>query len=188
MSSKTLYPSDQLVKDLKEDKHEAWAYAYKEFRPMVISMVRKNSGTHEQAVDLFQNVMTAVHSNIKRDKVSLDSNMKNYIYTLAINQWRYSLRKKEINFSIEENEFMLKDISAEDDNVNAYEEALDGILNNIQDKCRDLIMAKYSSEKKPMDYIANMFGFKNSRSATSQLNKCMEKARSIAKTVMLEHV
>lgn len=185
MSSKNLYPTEQLIKDLREDKPSAWVYVYKEYRPMVIGMVKKNSGTVEEAVDLYQNVMVSLASNIQRGKVSEESNMKNYIYTLALNQWRYSLRKKGSNLSIEENELLLKDIPQENDNDIAYDEALEGILRNISENCRELILARYSSEKKPMDYIAKMFGFKNSRSATSQLNKCMEKARAMAKNVQL---
>lgn len=64
-----------------------------------------------------------------------------------------------------------------------YLPALEVVMNQIGDKCRDLLKAFYY-EKLPMTQIAWRLGFKDDNSAKSQKNKCMDKARDLAKEVL----
>ncbi|OHX68033.1 hypothetical protein NH26_17635 [Flammeovirga pacifica] len=170
-----------LLEDLKVHKESAWTYLYTNYQSMVISLVKKNGGDEEAGKEVFQNVIIDLHKNVERDKVREDSNLKNYIYTLAYNQWRVYLRNNK-----GKNDELDHDNSLLDESVNFDEEQyelfddLSEIINHLGDKCQDLILSKYSKIKMSMAQIAEQMGFANARSATSQLNKCMEKARKEA--------
>jgi RNA polymerase sigma factor (sigma-70 family) len=174
---------ENLIEALGQDhNNNLWRGVYKEFRPMVINLIKKNSGSYEEALDLYQDVMASLYNNVKDGKVREDSNIKNYIYSLAFNQWRTRLRKKGIEMPIED--FSIGIIDGGEEENPDYSNVLKDVFDKIHEKCRDLISLRYSSQKKSMDEIAQLFGFKDARSATSQLNKCMEKAREAAKQVI----
>ncbi|MBB3698439.1 sigma-70 family RNA polymerase sigma factor [Flammeovirga yaeyamensis] len=174
-----------LLTDLSGHKESAWSYLYINYQSMVVNLIKKNGGDEEAGKEIFQNVVIDLHKNIERGKLREDSNLKNYIYTLAYNQWRVYLRNNK-----GKNDELDHDNSLLDESVNFDEEQyelfddLSGIISQLGEKCQDLILSKYSKVKMSMAEIAEQMGFANARSATSQLNKCMEKARNEAVKVL----
>ncbi|ANQ47393.1 sigma-70 family RNA polymerase sigma factor [Flammeovirga sp. MY04] len=174
-----------LLTDLSGHKESAWSYLYINYQSMVVNLVKKNGGDEEAGKEIFQNVVIDLHKNIEKGKLREDSNLKNYIYTLAYNQWRVYLRNNK-----GKNDELDHDNSLLDESVNFDEEQyelfddLSGIISQLGEKCQDLILSKYSKVKMSMAEIAEQMGFANARSATSQLNKCMEKARNEAVKVL----
>ena len=177
----------QLFLDIKASKNEAWRYMYLQYQPMVIGIATKNSGGIDQGEDLFQETLIDFRQNIINGKVREDSNIKNYIYTMALNRWRVSLRKKGVEQPKEIIDDKLLDDSVEisfDENEYDIIEELKLVLEKISDDCKKLIAEKYSALKKSMAEIANLLGYKDSRAATVKLNKCMTKARELGKEVL----
>ena len=173
--------NELLLEKLKNKDEESWKKIYLEYKSMVIKLVERNSGDRSEAEDLFQNVMISLMRNIQKEKVRIGTEVKNYIYTLAINQWRSKLRneKKSTLIVIDDN-FILDDPLEEGYETSEYGDKLDVIYAQIKDKCRQLFELKYSFQKRSMEEIAQLCGFGNARSATSQLNKCMNSAKKIA--------
>lgn len=169
------------LEKLKNKDEESWKKIYLEYKSMVIKLVERNSGDRSEAEDLFQNVTMSLMKNIQKEKVRIDTELKNYIYTLAINQWRSKLKngKKSTLIVIDDN-LILDDLLEEDSAIAEYDDKLDAIYAQIKDKCRQLFELKYSFQKRSMEEIAQLCGFGNARSATSQLNKCMNSAKKIA--------
>ncbi len=177
----------QLLLDIKSSKNEAWKYMYLQYQPMVIGIAIKNSGGVDQGEDLFQETLIDFRQNIIQDKVRDGSNIKNYIYTIALNRWRVSLRKKGIEQPSEIIDDKLFDDSVDisfDENEYDILEELKLVLEKISDDCKKLIAEKYSMIKKSMVEIANLLGYNDSRAATVKLNKCMTKARELGKEVL----
>jgi len=177
----------QLLLDIKSSKNEAWKYMYLQYQPMVIGIAIKNSGGVDQGEDLFQETLIDFRQNIIQDKVRDSSNIKNYIYTIALNRWRVSLRKKGIEQPSEIIDDKLFDDSVDisfDENEYDILEELKLVLEKISVDCKKLIAEKYSMIKKSMVEIANLLGYNDSRAATVKLNKCMTKARELGKEVL----
>lgn len=174
-----------LLNDLTVNKESAWSYLYTNYQSMIVNLVKKNGGDEEAGKEVFQNVIIDFHNNIERGKVREDSNLKNYLYTLAYNQWRVKIRNtKGKNDTLEHDNTLI------DESVNFDEEQYElfddmtAIIQQLGEKCQELINSKYSKIKMSMAEIADQLGFMNARSATSQLNKCMEKARKEAVEVL----
>lgn len=176
--------NDNLLDQLKKKDKKAWGIIYKEYKPMIIKLVLKNSGDLKEAEDLVQNVMISLYENLENDKIRVDSHLRNYIYTLALNQWRSNLKKFKKNDFVEIDDSMIimedeEDILEEMD----YNEKLEVIIDSLKDNCKKLMKYRYSSLRKTMDEIAVICGFSNARSAISQLNKCMNSAKELAMTL-----
>ncbi|MBB6459396.1 RNA polymerase sigma factor [Flammeovirga kamogawensis] len=174
-----------LLDDLKDNKETAWSYLYVNFQAMIVNLIKKNGGDEEAGKEIFQNVIIDLHNNILRGKVREDSNLRNYLYTLAYNQWRVQIRNtKGKNDTLEHDNTLIDDsVSFDEEQYELYDD-LTSILGNLGEKCQELINSKYSKIKLSMNEIAEQLGFMNARSATSQLNKCMEKARKEAVVVL----
>jgi RNA polymerase sigma factor (sigma-70 family) len=173
--------NESFLKKLKDKDSDSWGQIYKEYKSMIIKLVLKNSGSLEEAEDLFQNVMISLLKNIENGRISESSDFKNYIYTLAINQWRSKLKKgKNSPLMVLDNSLIMEDLLEEESETACYEDKLDAIYAQIKEKCLQLFQLRYSYQKRSMDEIAAMCGFGNAKSATSQLNKCMNTAKKIA--------
>ncbi|KXX70094.1 RNA polymerase sigma factor [Flammeovirga sp. SJP92] len=174
-----------LLSDLSINKESAWSYLYTNYQSMIVNLVKKNGGDEEAGKEVFQNVIIDLHHNIERGKVREDSNLKNYLYTLAYNQWRVKIRNsKGKNDTLEhDNSLIDESISFDEEQYELFDD-MTAILQQLGEKCQDLINSKYSKIKMSMAEIAEQLGFMNARSATSQLNKCMEKARKEAVKVL----
>ncbi|NLR90065.1 MULTISPECIES: RNA polymerase sigma factor [Flammeovirga] len=174
-----------LLEDLKEHRESAWKYLYVNYQAMIVNLVKKNGGDEEAGKEVFQSVIIDLHNNLEKGRVRDDSNLKNYLYTLAYNQWRVFLRNnKGKNDELEHDNTLLDDsVSFDEEQYELFDE-MSSIINHLGTKCQELIHSKYSKIKLSMSEIAEQLGFANARSATSQLNKCMEKARKEAVTVL----
>lgn len=173
--------NELFLKKLKIKDEESWKKIYLEYKSMIIKLIEKNSGNRTEAEDIFQNVMVSLMQNIQKEKVRINTELKNYIYTLAINQWRSKLRnEKKSNLIVIDDNLIVDELLEEDAATYKYNEKLDAIYAQIKDKCRRLFELRFGSQKRSMEEIAKMCGFGNARSATSQLNKCMNTAKKIA--------
>lgn len=181
---KMLLINNSVLEKLKNKDADVWFNIYEEYKPMIISIVLKNLGNKDEAEDVVQNVMASLYENLKKDRLKCDSNLKNYFYTLTINQWRSNLKKWKRNDLVEIDESMiLGEIVQDVQEVLYYNEKLDVIIDKLRDKCKELLTERYSSAKKTMDEIARICGFSNARSAATQLNKCMSAAKKLAMTL-----
>ncbi len=61
---------------------------------MTLDLVLKNSGTQEQAKDLFQEVMTVLFEKVQNPDFALRSSIKTYLYAVARNKWLMLLRSR----------------------------------------------------------------------------------------------
>lgn len=173
--------NEPFLDKLHSKDEESWAKVYLEYKSMVVKLVEKNAGNGSEAEDLFQNVMMSLMENIQKGKVRINTELKTYIYTLAIYQWRSKLRKgKNSPLIVLDHSLIQEDLLEEETDPSQYNDKLDAIYGQIKEKCRQLFELKYSSKKRSMEEIARICGFGNARSATSQLNKCMNSAKKIA--------
>lgn len=65
--------------------------------PKIEALVLKNSGSKEEAKDVFQEAFVVVWQNIKLDRFTPknESSVDSYLYTIAKNKWMDVLRSKD---------------------------------------------------------------------------------------------
>ena len=183
MITEISFPDSPLIQAIKDGNEKALGLFYRENFGKIQNMVFKNSGDDDDAKDVYQESMIELVFQIKNGKLDqLSSKLSTYLYSICYYKWIDRLRKKgramESGFDND-----LEGVVIEDEAPSPYLLAMEKVLGQIGDKCRDLLQAFYY-EKLPMIQIANRLGFVDDNSAKSQKNKCMDKARDLAKNTI----
>lgn len=174
---------DKQLNALRANNEKALQQLYHANYRRVESYVLQNSGSEDEAKDLFQEAFIAVWRNIQlnrfepRDGSSVDA----YLFQVAKYKWLDQLRSKSVKKNII--------LPAEVPTMMTFEEPNDNEIQRISiirekfrqlgDSCKELL-TKFYYDKQPLREIAKAFGWTE---ATAKNNKyrCMEKLKSLVK-------
>ncbi|MCX6281869.1 MAG: sigma-70 family RNA polymerase sigma factor [Bacteroidetes bacterium] len=89
-----LYTNEKLVRGFMEGREPCVKYIYREYFPMVRSIVSARNGNLEDAEDIFHDGLIIVHNRLKNNKFTLNSTLKTYLYSVCKNLWKRRLERK----------------------------------------------------------------------------------------------
>ncbi len=174
----------RLIEAIKLGDEKALGVFYRENFGKIMHLVLKNSGDDNDAKDVYQEGMMEVVMQVRSGKLDqLTSRLSTYLYSICHHKWIDKLRRQNKAVEVVWEETEMGVILDEESEQPPYWHALETVLGQIGEKCRELLQAFYY-EKLPMSQIAWKLGFKDDNSAKSQKNKCMDKARDLAKDVL----
>ncbi|MCF0073499.1 sigma-70 family RNA polymerase sigma factor [Dyadobacter sp. CY261] len=179
-------PDFPLIQAIKSGNEKALGLFYKDNYGKILHLVLKNSGSDDDARDVYQDCMTEVVLQIRRGRLDqLGSRLSTYLYSVCYYKWIDRLRQKGKMMQAGYGDDLETAVIEEDDS-SPYLQALEKVLGQIGEKCMMLLKAFYY-EKLTMTQIASKLGFADENSAKSQKNKCMDKARFLGKNVLKQH-
>lgn len=150
-------------------------------RRTIYQWVKKNSGSRQDAEDVFQESLIIYLSNLDQGKISRTSEPMPLFTTICKRFWLGLIRKRKIqvvpveNVSIAEDLQQGIDLAVEKErNLHASSDA----LSQLGEKCQALLKMFYF-QKMDLSSIAEKLGFRNEHVARSMKYKCIEKARLI---------
>lgn len=144
--------------------------------------VLNNSGSIEQAKDIYQEAFIAVWRNIQLDKFYPENEnaLTGYLYQIARNKWLDYLRsshfKKHTPLTKLENR-LAEDIDNEEDN--SYIASVKSKFEQLGENCRE-VLTRFYYKKQSMKIIAEKFDWTE---ATARNNKyrCLQRLRELMK-------
>jgi RNA polymerase sigma factor (sigma-70 family) len=90
-----IYLTDEvLIKGLKEQNSRCIKYLYKEFFPMAKSIVERNSGSYEDAEDVFQDSIVVLYKRLTEENITLKCSLKTFFFGICKNLWMQRLDRK----------------------------------------------------------------------------------------------
>ena len=144
---------------------EALEFLYKKYYRMMTKLVISNSGTEEEARDVYQDALIAFWQKATSGNLVLTSKMSTFIYSICQNLWRKELDRKK-RLSNEE-----KDSSVEmDTETLEREKIIAGCIEQLGDTCKKDLTYYYFDELS-MQAIADKMGFANTDQAKKQKSK-----------------
>jgi RNA polymerase sigma factor (sigma-70 family) len=163
----------------KED-HKNWdklfKKAYKYF-PKVKSYIKANSGSRQDAEDVFQKALLLLHEKHVSGDFELSSSPETFLFGAAKNYWMNELRKRKNRAKAS-----LHDVNPIDTDKEEKELKIDFALKAIQglgEKCRQILEMFYL-HKKSMTDIMEFLNMKSQNAAKTQKYKCLTQARNAA--------
>lgn len=168
-----------LIRERKEDKALRTLYNY---LPKVKKMIRYNSGTNEDALDIFQEALIIFCKKVEQPTFQLTSNIDTYLFGICRLLWHNELRKRQTTTPI--NTLDLPDnlnIEEDLDQLSKHKLA-EQALNQLGKKCLELLQSFYFKSMS-MKAIALSFDFSSEKSARNQKYKCLEKAKEHYQTI-----
>lgn len=170
---------EQIIYLIRENKyHPAMKGLYTYFS-VVKKFILKNSGTRQEAEDIFQEGLVIFCRKLDNKDFVLSSSINTYVYGICKLLWMDELKKKkwQLNREIPDisigpiNNSVGEDIE-EDKPVRQAQEA----IIKLGQKCRELLELFYFKRASMKD-IASILGFSSEKVAKNQKYRCIEKAK-----------
>lgn len=179
----------QLVDTIKNNDSVALKALYISNYPKIESLILSNSGTKEDAKDIYQEAFIVVWKNIKNSSFTPlnETAIQGYLYTIAKNKWMdvvRSSRFKKTRSAINESDLVYKnddtsDLNNEEDLENKKLSAAMEAFKNLGQPCKQLLTTFYF-EKKSLKDIASELQI-DEASTRNKKYRCMQKLRTLVK-------
>jgi RNA polymerase sigma factor (sigma-70 family) len=157
-------------------KHEKAIYSvYNSYYPSVEKYVLMNSGSAQDAEDVFQDAVMVLLSYVSRENFNLTCALKTLVFAIARRLWLKQLRYRSRTETLNEIEIEQKDFITHWEEVESSERKYDSIpqvLSRISVHCSGLLKQLFLTGKIPEHY-------KNNHTMRNQKYKCLEQARKM---------
>lgn len=171
--------SEVFEKICKGDE-KALEYLYKKYYKMMTKIVLSNSGTEDEAKDIYQDALVVFWQKATSGKLVLTSKMSTYIYSICLNLWRKELDRKS-RLTNEEKDSPVY----HDDDKQERARIINECLQQLDDTCRK-VLTYYYFDKLSMQDIADKLGFANTNTAKTKKYKCKKKLDELVKSQYTE--
>lgn len=170
-----------LLQGLAQSDRTAIETIYRENYNMIQSLILNNSGSADDARDIFQEAMIVLYEKARSETFELNCLVKTYIYSVCRRLWLKRLQHaKYYTPSLESlgDTVPVEDEIEENDRINMEFQAMEKAIGSLGEPCKSLLEAYYL-EKKNMQEIALSFGYTNADNAKNQKYKCLMRLKKI---------
>lgn len=166
-----------LAKNDKEIIESIYAAHY----GMVQSLVINNSGSYDDARDIFQETMIVLYEKARSGSFELNCQLKTYIYSVSRRLWLKKLNSSQRFVPDIGNVFEtvpVDDQLEQHDKRNNDFSMMEKAMSGLGEPCKTLLEAFYLQKRKMTD-IASQFGYTNADNAKNQKYKCLARLRKL---------
>ncbi|MFN5169213.1 MAG: RNA polymerase sigma factor [Cyclobacteriaceae bacterium] len=149
---------------------------YKKYYRMMTKLVITNSGTEDEARDIYQEALVIFWQKARSGNLVLTSKISTYIYSICQNLWRKELDRKKRLSHEEKDAAQSLDMDGPE-----REKIIARCLEQLGETCRKVLMYYYFDEMS-MQEIAEKLGFANTDTAKTKKYKCKQKLDELVKT------
>jgi len=177
----TLEEEKLLLKGLAENDKQAIERIYRDNYAMIQAFILNNSGSHDDARDIFQEAMIVLFEKTRTETFELSSQLKTYIYSVCRRLWLKKLNQMNRYSGRLDN---MEDTIPVDEDMELHEKRdtdftlMENAMSKIGEPCKSLLDAYYI-QKKHMQEIAADFGYTNADNAKTQKYKCLMRLKKI---------
>lgn len=155
---------------------------YQKHFPAIRQYVLQNSGTGNDAQDMFQEAMTVLWMSVKEGRLVPDTDPGGFLYRVAKNKWldvvRSAARK---HMKVVHSEPVLDHRADATDDIEERIVRLRGVYDKLDDKCRN-VLDQFYFERKDLATIAAEMGVEEESIRTIKY-RCMMKLRAFRRTI-----
>ncbi len=169
------YDSELIVEGFKRQDTDTLEYIYKKFYPSVRNLVMLNSGSEEDARDLFQEALIVMYRKLTYESLDLTCSFNTFLYSVARNLWFKELDSKknerahlEVWDGFAELDQEIARISPRDIRFRIYQEHFLA----LPERCQRLLRLFY--QRIPLRDIAEILGFSSEKYAKKKKYQCKE--------------
>lgn len=179
---------DQLLAGLANGSDTVLEELYRRYFPMVLHLILNNSGTEDDAKDIYQETLIVLYEKVTADSLELNCLLKTFIYSVSRRLWLKQLSKRNRNGS---SLLDTEDIADVDDDLTDHEardrqfDLMADSLNRLGEPCRTLLEDFYIRHLSMQD-ITERFGYTNADNAKTQKYKCLMRLKRLFFSVFKE--
>ncbi|WP_457617087.1 RNA polymerase sigma factor [Lutibacter sp.] len=185
----TLKPhSDHIyIEALLTNNSRVLSKIYELFTPKIISYIKKNSGSADDAQDIIQETLVTIYHQAKEKNLVLTCPFDAYFFLLCKRKWLNELKKRGVNrVTILEDETSISDIEEQQvEETEIFEEQqqlFDTMFKKLGEKCQELLKTtfKIKSMEKVAELLGVTYGYarKKKSQCMGQLTKLVKNAKA----------
>jgi RNA polymerase sigma factor (sigma-70 family) len=171
----------QLLAGLAANDRQAVETIYRQHYSAIQTFILNNSGSVEDARDIFQEAIIVLYEKSKSDTFSLTCQLRTYVYSICRRLWlkrlqqlsRYSAPADHLEEVVPVEEDL-----EEHEKRNADFVLMEQAMSKIGEPCKSLLDAYYL-QKKTMQDISAEFGYTNADNAKTQKYKCLVRLKKL---------
>ncbi len=170
-----------LLKGLVENDRKSVETIYREQYSTIQTLILNNSGSTDDAKDIFQEALVVLYEKAKSGNFELHCQIKTYLFAVARRLWLKKLHQNQ-HYSPELD--IPEETVATDEDLGLYEERtrdfelMDKAMHFLGEPCKSLLEAYYI-QKQRMNDIALRFGYTNADNAKNQKYKCLMRLKKL---------
>ena len=186
-TSSSLTPTDDaLIAAIRAGDERALAHLYRLHWPMVSHFVLQNSGSEDDAQDVYQEGVMVFYEKVRDGSLELSCQIKTYLYAVCRRLWLKRLTSKSrfgVRLLDDEEHGPYLNTGAEEDVLAAEEQdrrfaTMSEALTHLGEPCRSLLEGFYLFDKSMQDLTAE-FGYTNADNAKNQKYKCLVRLKKL---------
>ena len=171
---------EALIAGIRNDDDRALAELYKMHYPMVSHFILSNSGSPDEAKDIFQETILIFYEKIKDGSLTLTCQIKTYLYSVCRRLWLKKLAEKNRFSGVidSENFIGLTEESEMPEETEEKYAVMERAMNMLGEPCRTLLEDFYIKASSMQD-ITEKFGYTNADNAKNQKYKCLMRLKKL---------
>lgn len=174
----------ELIQQNKTPKAIKALYSY--FK-VIKKYILANSGTKQDAEDVFQEALLLTLEKIKNPSFNLTASLNTFLFSVSKNMWLEVLKtKKHMHEFKPENNFVLNDENELQKANDKKLETAETAFLKLGKQCKDLLVNFYYKQLS-MQEIARLMGFSTEAVAKNQKYRCLEKAKGFYLQLTQKH-
>jgi RNA polymerase sigma factor (sigma-70 family) len=153
----------------------------KDLQGKINASVINNSGSGEDAQDIYQNGLMLIDDHMKNGKFRGGA-VKGFFYQVCYNLWRNELKRhKAISLPEDGLDLTVTTVDPQEElERKEKSELLKKLFDQLSESCQKIFRLKFFvMDKYSMDEIALQMGFKNAQIAANALSKCRKHLREL---------
>lgn len=173
---------DELIlAEIRKKDERALRELYRTHYPMVVHLICSNSGTEQEAKDIYQEAVIAFYEKAQQPQFTLTCKIKTYIYAVCRRLWLKRLwEKKKVTANIQEAETFAgidEEMIEIEENESRFLK-MGMALGALGEPCRSIIEDYYIHDL-TMENISEKFGYTNAENAKNQKYKCLQRLKKL---------
>jgi RNA polymerase sigma factor (sigma-70 family) len=168
-----------LLQGLAKNDTKAIETIYKENYNLIQALVVNNSGSADDAKDVFQEAMIVLFEKVQSGTFELNCQIRTFIYSVSRRIWLKKLMQQNRMTISDGHDTVSVDEEIEDhEKRNADFTMMEKALSGLGEPCKSLLEAFYMQKRSMID-IAGSFGYTNAENAKNQKYKCLVRLKKL---------
>ncbi|MFZ9848460.1 MAG: RNA polymerase sigma factor [Flavobacteriales bacterium] len=176
------YSDAELIQGIRNNDKKALQHLYVSNYAMIRQFIVTNSGTEDDAKDVYQEGVMVFYEKIRSEHFELTCAINTFLYSVCRRQWLKKLvHQSKFIGKIEEHESVgssedidFSDIDEQEENIAQMQKA----LVKLGEPCNTIISDFYIHDASMQD-ICEKFGYTNPDNAKNQKYKCLVRLKRI---------
>ena len=175
------YFDELILAEIRKKNEAALGELYKTHYPMAVHLVCSNSGTEQEAKDIFQEAVIVFYERAQQPDFVLTCKIKTYLYAVCRRLWLKRLtERKRFDVSIPDAEAfdrMEEEMTEVVESEMNFQRMRDS-LQALGEPCRTIIEDFYIRDFS-MEIISEKFGYTSADNAKNQKYKCLQRLKKL---------